>query len=139
MQTPGLAPLFATHSASAPHLRHLFAAASQMGLVGSAEQWALVVHSTHAPAGPHAGVVGLLVAQAFACTWPHATHLLFEQNGRLTSAVHWASTVHSTHAPVVGLHTGAAALFIAQAFVTAWPQPTHLLFEQNARFGSPAH
>ncbi len=94
MQTPGFSkPGFAAHSLSLEQGEQVFFV--QMG-VTSLVHSEFVVHSTHAPAGPQAGVLGDVVAQAWASARAHPTQTFARQNGRFGSEVHCPSPVHST-------------------------------------------
>src|SRR5262245_46863345 len=108
MQTPGLEPSLATHSASFEHGPHLFA--EQIGFVISAVQSALELHSTHAPVDAHTDFVLSLVRHAMDGAFEQPTHALPTQNVRFGSAVHCESVEHSTHLPLLPLQTGVCPL-----------------------------
>lgn len=131
MHTPG--PGFIAHSASAVHLRHLFA--SHTGRETSKLQSELVLHSTQAPDGPQAGLVVSLTAQDVGEAFEQPTHALATQNGR-PGPVHSESEPHSRQAPAAE-QNGREAFSFAQESAGMVAQPVHeLLGPQKGFVGS---
>jgi hypothetical protein len=81
-----------------------------MGFARSLVHSELALHSTHAPAPPHTGIVASLVLQAIESAFEQPTQEFAMQNDLFMSDAQWASPVHSAQRPLPVSQTAVGAL-----------------------------